>query len=139
MTITSSPNRILNTIGSYPQAINAEVRGWSKDKVLGIPANDQVASLVQKYKLDVPELLVDAKFMSHSGEARMQCQSAFKTDPLSASQIDPFVCLIEHGASRGRCADSRAGGGTCGRGGLTIGLVETGGIGDSPFTLLHGS
>jgi len=42
----------------------------------------------------------------------------------SARNIDPFERLFEHGASRRRRADSRAGGGACGYGGLTIGAVE---------------
>jgi hypothetical protein len=72
-----SKHDMLNAVHSYPHGIAKDVKEWPKNKVLGVPTDDLIGEMIQKYQLIVPQLFAEDKHISQSGESTVPVRSQF--------------------------------------------------------------
>ena len=67
-------------IREYQAAINREVEGWERNRILASSESDLVTYLVEKYSLDPPRLLADQMHIENEGEAKIDVSGRFEYD-----------------------------------------------------------
>lgn len=85
-----SQARLGDLIGDYPRAIQGEVDGWERNKVLAASESDLINYLVAKYFLDAPTLLPRDHWESVADEAAVDVSH----DPMRAPFWDGRRILI---------------------------------------------
>ena len=74
-------SRLSDLIGAYPGAMQDEVDGWDRNKVLAASESDLTDYLVQKYTLDVPGLRAREEWDSAADEVKVDVSHDFRRVP----------------------------------------------------------
>ena len=67
-------------IRGYESAIQREVAGWERNRILASSESDLVSYLVEKYTLDAPRILRDQLHIESEGEAKIDVSGRFEYD-----------------------------------------------------------